>query len=149
MPNIETQREHRILLVEDNPGDARLTREALRDNDVTCEIHHVFDGLEAMRFLRRQPPHELAPTPDLILLDLNLPRMNGEEVLAAIKAEPALAGIPAVILTSSTAEADVRHSYELHANGYVTKPVDLDGYISVVRSITDFWFHTMGPRNAL
>ena len=129
-----------ILLVEDNPGDVRLTREALVDSKLDIRLHHVPDGVEAMRFLRREGPHEGAPTPDLVLLDLNLPRKDGREVLAEIKADDGLRHLPVVILTSSEAEQDIARAYELHANCYVTKPVDLDQFITIVRSIEQFWF---------
>ena len=130
----------RLLLVEDNPGDVRLTREALRESKLNIRLHHVPDGVEAMRFLRRERPHEAAPLPDLVLLDLNLPRKDGREVLAEIKADEALRQVPVVILTSSEAEQDIARAYELHANCYVTKPVDLDQFITIVRSIEHFWF---------
>lgn len=129
-----------ILLVEDNPGDVRLTREALKEGKVRNNLNVVDDGVKALQFLRREAPYEDAPRPDLILLDLNLPRMSGREVLEAIKADSTLRNIPVVILTSSEAERDVVSAYQLHANCYVTKPVDLDQFINVVRSIEDFWF---------
>lgn len=129
----------RILLVEDNPGDVRLTREALRDAKMLNELHVVADGVEALAFLRREPPHTAAPRPDLILLDLNLPKMDGREVLSAIKSSPDLRSIPVVVLTSSGAEEDVARSYDLHANCYVRKPVELQSFLNVVRTIDDFW----------
>ncbi len=128
-----------ILLVEDNPGDARLAREALAESKIANEIHHVKDGVEAMAWLRRQPPFERATRPELILLDLNLPRMDGRQVLAAIKSDPDLKRIPVVILTISKDEEDILRSYNLHANCYITKPIDLMQFIKVVRSIEDFW----------
>jgi CheY-like chemotaxis protein len=128
-----------ILLVEDNPGDVRLTIEALRDAKVRNNLSVVGDGVEALRFLRREGKYSDAPRPDLILLDLNLPKMDGREVLAAIKADEALRTIPVVVLTTSRAEQDIAKSYALHANCYVTKPVDLDQFLHVVRSIEDFW----------
>jgi chemotaxis family two-component system response regulator Rcp1 len=128
-----------ILLVEDNPGDVRLTMEALRDAKVRNNLHVVADGVEAMNFLRREGTYLEAPRPDLILLDLNLPKKDGREVLAEIKADDHLRSIPVVILTTSQAEQDIVRSYNLHANCYVTKPVDLDQFIKVVRSIEDFW----------
>jgi len=128
-----------ILLVEDNPGDVRLTQEALRDAKVRNTMHVAADGVEAMEFLRRQGKHADVPRPDLILLDLNMPRMDGREVLAAIKADPSLRRIPVVILTTSDDEKDVLKSYDLHANCYITKPVELPQFIEVVRSIEDFW----------
>jgi two-component system, chemotaxis family, response regulator Rcp1 len=129
-----------ILLVEDNPGDVRLTREALREGKVRNNLSVVDDGVKAVQFLRREGEYADAPRPDLILLDLNLPRMSGPEVLEQIKADPELRSIPVVILTSSQAERDIVRAYELSANCYITKPVDLDQFISVVKTIEDFWF---------
>ena len=129
-----------ILLVEDNPGDVRLTREALRDGKVKNNLSVAEDGVEALAFLRRAGKYANAPRPDLILLDLNLPRLSGREVLEQIKQDPELQSIPVVILTTSQAEQDIVKAYQLNANCYVTKPVDLDQFITVVRSIEDFWF---------
>jgi two-component system, chemotaxis family, response regulator Rcp1 len=129
-----------VLLVEDNPGDVRLTREALRDGKVHNNLSVAPDGVEALAFLRRQGRYADAPRPDVILLDLNLPKKDGREVLEEIKADPSLARIPVVILTSSEAERDIAQAYALHANCYVTKPVDLDQFITVVKSIENFWF---------
>jgi two-component system, chemotaxis family, response regulator Rcp1 len=129
-----------ILLVEDNPGDVRLTREALREGKVRNNLAVASDGIEAIAYLRKEGEHAGAVRPDLILLDLNLPRKDGREVLAEIKADPALRNIPVVVLTSSQAEEDIVRAYDLHANCYVTKPVDLDQFIRVVESIEDFWF---------
>jgi len=128
-----------ILLVEDNPGDVRLTIEALKENKMRNNLHVVEDGMEAMAFLRREGRYAGAPRPDLVLLDLNLPKKDGCQVLAEIKADEDLRRIPVVILTTSQAEEDVVRSYTLHANCYVTKPVDLDQFIKVVRSIEEFW----------
>ena len=128
-----------ILLVEDNPGDVRLTKEALREGKVYSNLHWAKDGVEALEFLRRQGPHRDAPRPDIILLDLNLPKKDGREVLSVIKNDDALKQIPVVVLTTSKAEEDILRSYELHANCYVTKPVDLDKFIVVVKSIDRFW----------
>ena len=128
-----------ILLVEDNEGDARLAKEAMRDSKIKNVLHHVWNGEEAMAFLRRQPPFARAPRPGLILLDLNLPRKDGREVLAEVKADPDLKRIPVVVLTVSSAEEDILKTYNLHANCFVTKPLDLDQFIKVVRSIEDFW----------
>jgi chemotaxis family two-component system response regulator Rcp1 len=127
------------LLVEDSPGDVRLTREAFREASVAINLHVATDGVEAMAFLRREGPHSGARRPDLILLDLNLPRMDGREVLAHIKADKSLKTIPTVILTTSEAEADILNSYELNANCYLSKPVQLEEFQSLVRSINDFW----------
>jgi two-component system, chemotaxis family, response regulator Rcp1 len=129
-----------ILLVEDNPGDARLTQEALREGKIYNHLHIVPDGVEAMAFLHRQNPYQNAGRPDLILLDLNLPRKNGQEVLAEIKSDPELRRIPVVVLTTSAAEEDVTKSYDLHANCYITKPVDLAQFIKVVQFLNNFWF---------
>ena len=129
----------RILLVEDNPGDVRLTQEALRDNKVANVMDVAVDGVEALARLRCLGPFRGAPQPDLILLDLNLPRKSGLEVLAEIKADEALRRIPVVILTTSDAERDVVRSYDLHANCYISKPVDLQRFMEVIRSIEDYW----------
>ena len=128
-----------ILLVEDNPGDERLTREALKEGKVYSNLHWVKDGVEAMQFLRRQGKYAEVPRPDIILLDLNLPKKDGREVLQDIKNDDKLKRIPVVVLTTSKAEEDVLRSYNLHANCYVTKPVDLEKFIVVVKSIDVFW----------
>jgi two-component system, chemotaxis family, response regulator Rcp1 len=128
-----------ILLVEDNPGDARLTQEALRDAKVRNNLRVVADGVEAMTFLRRQGKHAAVPKPDLILLDLNLPKKDGREVLEEIKQDDQLRLIPVVILTTSQAEKDIAESYRLRANAFVTKPVDLEQFLKVVKSIEHFW----------
>ncbi|HSL30085.1 MAG TPA: response regulator [Anaerolineales bacterium] len=128
-----------ILLVEDNPGDVRLTREALRDAKVHNNMVVAVDGQEALAILKQEGEHANAVRPDLILLDLNLPLMNGFEVLDAIKEDPELKRIPVVVLTTSQAEQDIVHSYNLHANAYVTKPVDLAQFVRVIKSIEDFW----------
>ena len=128
-----------ILLIEDNPGDVELTQEALQDAKVRNKLSAVGDGEQALAYLRRQGEYATAARPDLILLDLNLPRKDGREVLAEIKRDPALRRIPVVILTTSQAEQDILRSYDLNANCYVTKPVDLDQFLHVVRSIEDFW----------
>jgi len=128
-----------ILLVEDNPGDVRLTQEAFRDSKIRNKLHVVGDGVEAMAFLRREGTYAEAPRPDLILLDLNMPKKDGREVLAEIKNEEDLKRIPVVILTISKAEEDILKSYNLHANCYITKPVDLEQFIKVVKAIEDFW----------
>jgi two-component system, chemotaxis family, response regulator Rcp1 len=130
-----------ILLVEDNPADARLTHEALREGKIDNNLHHVQDGVEAMRFLRQQGErYAAAPQPDLILLDLNLPRKDGREVLAEIKEDSELRMIPTVVLTTSEAERDLLRTYDLHANAYIVKPIDLDRFIEVVEAIESFWF---------
>jgi CheY-like chemotaxis protein len=128
-----------VLLVEDDPGDTLMIREAFEDNKVRNTLSCVTDGVEAMRFLRREGEYADAPRPDLILLDLNLPRKDGREVLGEIKGDDALATIPVVVLTTSQAEEDVLRSYKLHANAYVTKPVDFDRFIEVVRQIDEFF----------
>jgi CheY-like chemotaxis protein len=138
-----------VLLVEDSPGDVRLTREALKDAKVHISLHVAPDGIDAMAFLNRQGSHANAPRPDLILLDLNLPRKDGREVLKEIKGDLALATIPVVILTTSAASLDVMNSYRLHANCYITKPVSLDGFLKVVQSIDNFWLSVVKlPRDA-
>jgi CheY-like chemotaxis protein len=129
-----------ILLIEDNPGDARLAVEALKDSKVSNNLYHVRDGVEAMQFLHRQGEYNDAPHPDLILLDLNLPRKDGREVLAEIKEDPELRLVPVVVLTTSEAERDLVRTYDLHANAYVVKPIDLNRFIEVVQAIEDFWF---------
>lgn len=128
-----------VLLVEDNAGDVRLTREAFRDANMSIEFHVASDGVEAMAFLRREGDNPNAPRPDLILLDLNLPKMDGREVLAHIKEDDSLKSIPTVILTTSEAEVDIAKSYELQANCYLSKPVQLDAFESLVKSINEFW----------
>jgi len=128
-----------ILLIEDNAGDARLAREALRDAKVRNHLSWMPDGVEALAFLRREGRHAAAPRPDLILLDLNLPRKDGREVLSELKADPGLKRIPVVILTTSQAEEDVLRAYHLNANCYISKPVDLDQFMKVVKTIEDFW----------
>lgn len=128
-----------ILLVEDNPADVRLTQEALKEGKVRNNLFVARDGVEAIEFLRREGPHANATKPDLILLDLNLPRKDGREVLAEIKNDDSLRSIPVVVLTTSSAEADILKSYNLHANCYITKPVDLEQFVQVIKSIDDFW----------
>ncbi len=128
-----------FLLVEDNPGDVRLTQEALKNHKVQNNLHVVTDGEEAIAYLRKQGKYKDAPRPDIILLDLNLPKRDGREVLQEIKSDPLLKAIPVVIITSSEAEQDIVKSYNLNANCYVTKPVNLDQFIKVVQSINDFW----------
>lgn len=128
-----------VLLVEDDPGDVLMTREAFEDNKVANNLYVVNDGVMAMEFLRKEGQYVDAPTPDLVLLDLNLPRMDGREVLAALKEDPELRRIPVVVLTTSEAEEDVLRSYSLHANAYVTKPVDFSRFIEVVRQIDEFF----------
>jgi CheY-like chemotaxis protein len=127
------------LLVEDNPGDVRLTKEALKEGKVVNNLQTVGDGEEAMSYLRRQGPYAQVTRPDLILLDLNLPKKSGREVLAEIKEDPDLRRIPVVILTVSEAEQDIIKSYNLHANCYITKPVNLEQFMEVVQSIENFW----------
>jgi len=128
-----------ILLVEDNPGDVRLTQEVLKEGRIANTLNVVMDGVEALKYLRREGDYAKVRDTDLILLDLNLPKMDGREVLAVIKADPVLSRIPVVVLTTSGAEADILSAYSLHANCYITKPVSLDRFVDVVRSIEDFW----------
>jgi CheY-like chemotaxis protein len=128
-----------VLLVEDNPGDVRLTREALKEGKVRNNLSVVGDGVEALAFLHREGNYSSAPRPDIILLDLNLPRKDGRQVLAEVKADPELRRIPVVVLTTSKAEEDILKTYELHANCFITKPVDFEHFIKVVQSIESFW----------
>jgi CheY-like chemotaxis protein len=128
-----------ILLVEDDPGDVLLTKEAFADHKLKNVLHVVDNGVDAMAFLNKEGEHASAPTPDLVLLDLNLPRMDGREVLAAIKSDDRLKSIPVVVLTTSDAEEDILRSYRLHANAYVTKPVDFERFLEVVRKIDEFF----------
>ena len=137
--NKQQARPIQILLVEDSPSDAKLTLTALKMARVTNQVSHVDDGVKAMEFLRRQGAYAGAPRPDLILLDLNLPRKDGREVLAEIKSDPEFKIIPVVVLTTSVAEQDILRSYELHANSYVTKPVNFDRFLEAVHSIENFW----------
>jgi CheY-like chemotaxis protein len=135
----EGERQIEVLLVEDDPGDVMMTREAFQDYKLRNQLHVVSDGAEAMAFLRQEGQYAGRPRPDLVLLDLNLPRMDGRQVLEAIKSDPELASIPVVVLTTSENEDDVLRSYSLHANAYVTKPVDFQRFIEVVRQIDDFF----------
>jgi CheY-like chemotaxis protein len=132
-----------ILMVEDNPGDVRLTREALKEARIRNRLHAVPDGVEALAFLRREGKYAAAPRPSLILLDLNLPRKSGRETLAEVKADPNFRRIPVVILTTSRDEQDVLQSYDLHANCFITKPVDLEQFLAVIRSVEGFWLEVV------
>ena len=134
-----------ILLVEDSPGDARLTEEVLRDAEIANELHVVPDGEEAMSYLRQEREYKGQPRPDLVLLDLNLPRKDGREVLAEVQGDPALACIPLIVLTTSSAEEEVLRSYDGAVNRHITKPIDLQAFISVVRSIEDFRLPIVRP----
>jgi len=136
---LDQERQIEVLLVEDDPGDVVMTREAFQDYKVHNTLHVVNDGTEAMAFLRQEGEYADRPRPDLVLLDLNLPKMDGREVLEAIKSDPNLSSIPVVVLTTSENEDDVLRSYSLHANAYVTKPVDFERFIEVVRQIDDFF----------
>lgn len=129
-----------VLLVEDEESDAHLVRSALKENKVYCNLHHVLDGVEALAFLQQRDAYAGAPRPDLILLDLNMPRMNGREFLEVIKADQELKTIPVVVLTTSDVERDVVASYKLGAAGYITKPVDMDQFIDAVRQLDNYWF---------
>jgi chemotaxis family two-component system response regulator Rcp1 len=129
-----------VLLIEDSPGDVRLEQEAFRDSHISIRLHVVIDGVEAMDFLRRKGAYFDAPRPDLILLDLNLPKMDGRQVLARIKEDDGLKTIPTIILTTSEAEVDIMTSYQLQANCYLSKPVQLDAFENLVKGISDFWF---------
>jgi len=129
-----------ILIVEDSPSDVFLAQEALKQTNETCRVHVASDGVEAMEFLRKQGPHTKAPRPDLILLDLNMPRKDGREVLMEIKSDDNLKSIPVLVLTSSSAEQDINKAYSLHANCYITKPADFARFKAVINSIQAFWF---------
>ena len=132
--------ERELLLVEDDPGDVRLTREALRDCGIACQVHAVADGVEALRYLRGEGPYASARRPHLVLLDLNLPRRDGREVLREMKADPLLRRIPVVVLTTSDSADDVRTAYDLHANSYIRKPLDLDLFTATIASLGEYWF---------
>lgn len=131
-----------LLLIEDNPGDVRLTQEAFKEGKLSYNMDVVMDGVEAIRFLRKQSPYDSAVTPDIILLDLNLPKKDGREVLAEIKNDNELRRIPVIILTTSNAEQDILKSYDLHVNCYINKPVDFDRFFDIIQKIEDFWFTT-------
>jgi CheY-like chemotaxis protein len=143
MIDADVIRPFEILLVEDNPADVRLTRETLKDFSTPNHLSVVHDGVEALAFLRRQGPYADQSRPDLVLLDINLPKKGGREVLAEIKQDAELKRIPVVILTTSSNELDIHSAYDLHANCYITKPVDLGQFGEVVKSIENFWFHTV------
>jgi CheY-like chemotaxis protein len=139
MTNSEKSRAINILLVEDNPGDIRLTKEAFKDGRIQNELNVVMDGEEAIFYLKKTGKYTSAKTPDIILLDLNLPKKDGREVLAEIKADPLLMRIPVIILTTSSAQSDIVHTYSNHANCYIMKPVDFNQFMEVVRTIENFW----------
>jgi len=139
MKGEESHKSIEILLVEDNPGDIRLTKEAFKIGKINNNMHVTMDGEEAMDFLNRRGSHTDAPRPDIILLDLNLPKKDGREVLKEIKSDENLKSIPVVILTTSSSEEDILRTYDLHANCYITKPVDLDKFLAIVQMIEDFW----------
>ncbi len=141
MPRIQMPAD--ILLVEDNPGDVLLTREAFREGGYSPRLSVVEDGEEALRFLRRQESFRNAPRPDLILLDLNLPRKDGRELLADVKQDPELHHIPIIVLTTSSAEQDILQAYNLHANCYLTKPLDMESFLSKVRAVEEFWLRVV------
>lgn len=130
-----------ILLIEDNPGDVRLAQEAFKEGNLEVQLDVVMDGLEALHYLRKASPYQHCNRPDLILLDLNLPKKDGREVLGEIKEDPSLRSIPVVILTTSNAEQDVLHSYDLHVNCYINKPVDFDRFFDIIKKIEDFWLN--------
>ena len=131
-----------ILLIEDNPGDVRLTQEAFKEGQISIDLNVVMDGVEAIRYLRKEAPYEEATTPDLVLLDLNLPKRDGREVLEEIKTDDHLKRIPVVVLTTSNAEQDILKSYNLHVNCYINKPVDFDKFFDIIQKIEDFWLST-------
>ncbi|TQQ81411.1 response regulator [Halonotius roseus] len=132
-----------ILLAEDNPGDVMLTKKALEQGKLANNLHVTTDGVDALQFLRQEGEHEDAPRPDLVLLDLNMPRKDGEDVLEEMQADASLRRIPVVVLTSSESEEDIAKSYELNANAYLTKPVDFDGFVEIVNRMEDFWFQVV------
>jgi len=137
-----------VLLIEDNPGDVRLTREALKEARIAVNLHVANDGLEAMKMLRQEAPYGGQPMPDLVLLDLNMPKMDGREVLRLIKTDEKLKHIPVVVLTTSGAEKDIAQAYGMHANCYITKPVELDQFMEIVKSIEGFWLTVVKlPKN--
>jgi two-component system, chemotaxis family, response regulator Rcp1 len=137
-----------ILLVEDNPGDVRLTREALREAGLACKLHVVHDGVEALAYLRCEPPFASASRPDLMLLDLNLPRKDGREVLAELKLDRRISSIPVVVLTTSRAHDDIQRAYELYASSYIVKPVNIETFFDRVRKLVEFWLSAaVVPRN--
>lgn len=140
MPNFKNNRSVEILLIEDNEADVRLTKEGIKEAKIRNSLSIVNDGEAAMAYLNKQSPYQNTTTPDLILLDLNLPKMDGRQVLEEIKEDPNLKHIPVVILTSSNAEKDILKSYKLHANCYITKPIGLEQFVEVIKSIEDFWF---------
>ncbi|MCF8066152.1 MAG: response regulator [Desulfarculaceae bacterium] len=148
MQDLPMEKPANILLVEDNPGDARLAQEALKENKVANSLHWVDDGVKALEFLHREGPYADAPRPDVILLDLNLPRKDGREVLAEIKDDPDLKRIPVVVLTVSQAEEDILKTYDLHANCYITKPLDLERFLEVVQQVENFWLTIVKLPNA-
>jgi two-component system, chemotaxis family, response regulator Rcp1 len=149
MTNSTLTRAIDILLVEDNPADVRLTLEALRDGKVRNRLHVAKDGIEALAFLQNEGHFADAPLPDVILLDLNLPKKDGREVLAEIKSHPEWRRIPVVILTTSRAEEDILRSYDLHANCYISKPLDLDSFLRIVKSIEEFWLEIVELPNGV
>jgi CheY-like chemotaxis protein len=143
MTTSKTTRTKEILLAEDNPGDVRLIQEVIRECGLTCNLHIVDDGARAMDFLLHRAGYESAPRPDLILLDLNMPKKDGYDVLAAIKSDRNLRLIPVIVLSSSSSGRDIRSAYQLNANCYITKPADIDRYIMIMKSIEEFWFNTV------
>jgi two-component system, chemotaxis family, response regulator Rcp1 len=132
-----------ILLIEDNPGDVRLTQEAFQECKSIIDLTVMMDGLEAVRYLKKENTYSDAKTPDMILMDLNLPKKNGREILEEIKSDPALKRIPVLVLTTSTAEQDITNSYDLHVNGYINKPVDFDRFFDIIQNIEQFWLQTV------
>ena len=131
-----------ILLIEDNPGDVRLAQEAFKEGKYNVNLEVVMDGLEALKFLHKETPYQDVITPDLILLDLNLPKKDGREVLQEVKSDPDLKCIPIVVLTTSNAQQDILKSYNLHVNSYINKPVDFDKFFDIIQTIEEFWVHT-------
>jgi CheY-like chemotaxis protein len=142
MATAPVRRPVEVLLVEDNPGDVRLTQEALKESSLPVHLNVARDGVEALEFLHKTHAFADAPQPDLILLDLNLPRKNGREVLSEVKADPKLKRIPVLVMTTSRDRQDIQKAYQLNANSYITKPMDLDAFLHIVKSIEEFWLHT-------
>ncbi|TSA54156.1 MAG: response regulator [Dehalococcoidia bacterium] len=142
-----TLRPVRLLLVEDNPDDVRLTRETLKECKMLVDLYHAEDGVEAMEFLRKEGKYAASPRPDLVIMDLNMPRKDGRETLAEMKSDPDLMRIPVVVFTVSDSEEDILKSYNLHANAYITKPIDLEQFSRVVKEIENFWFTVVNLPN--
>ena len=140
---LQATRTLQVLLIEDNPGDVRLTQEVFKESTKDINLEVIMDGLEAIKYLNKESPYHQSITPDLILLDLNLPKLDGREILKRIKADENLRKIPVVVLSTSTAEQDVHHSYSLHANCFINKPIDFDSFFAIIKQIEDFWLSSI------